>query len=121
MAAPNRVAAYEIDANPDRRRRRRFSLWRERQPTLERLAGARFVQHFAADLDADLHLFRPRGREVGGGGRVSCVSVHPVCFFRGRESAGARQLALERVDIHRVQICALTIDSMDMNALGVCS
>ncbi len=28
---------------------------------------------------------------------------------------------LERVDIHRVQICALTIDSMDMNALGVCS
>ena len=29
--------------------------------------------------------------------------------------------ALERVDIHRVQICALTIDSMDMNALGVCS
>ena len=32
----------------------------------------------------------------------------------------ARHL-LERVDIHRVQICALTIDSMDMNALGVCS
>jgi hypothetical protein len=28
---------------------------------------------------------------------------------------------LERVDIHRVQISALTIDSMDMNALGVCS
>ena len=31
------------------------------------------------------------------------------------------QDSLERVDIHRVQICALTIDSMDMNALGVCS
>jgi hypothetical protein len=28
---------------------------------------------------------------------------------------------LERVDIHRVQISALPIDSMDMNALGVCS
>ena len=32
-----------------------------------------------------------------------------------------RRSILERVDIHRVQICALTIDSMDMNALGVCS
>ena len=32
-----------------------------------------------------------------------------------------RLKVLERVDIHRVQICALTIDSMDMNALGVCS
>jgi hypothetical protein len=30
-------------------------------------------------------------------------------------------LVLERVDIHRVQMNALTIDSMDMNARGVCS
>jgi hypothetical protein len=35
-------------------------------------------------------------------------------------SLEARGNNLERVDIHRVQICAPTIDSMDMNALGVC-
>ena len=48
---------------------------------------------------------------------LAAVRREHIPFYR-REFFATQ---LERVDIHRVQICALTIDSMDMNALGVCS
>jgi uncharacterized protein (TIGR00645 family) len=48
---------------------------------------------------------------------MAIIGISSIHLLRTFIEAGN----LERVDIHRVQICALTIDSMDMNALGVCS
>src|SRR4051794_17157658 len=63
---------------------------------------------------------RPLSRPMESARRMGRVSRETNRFYLGNRALFPERILI-RVDIHRVQMNALTMDSMDMKARGVCS